>query len=159
MNKQPRIDLEELAVALRAPGARAPLVVWMIEHHDELTTMLARTRVNWASFCAYVDRQGFRNAKGQALTPDNVRHCWQRARTVVTKEKKTNARRRLAESMTARASADAEGMPASSGEPASAVHRFKPVRKRVPEVQRAMTPEEQEDLRVLRGRVFGTEVE
>lgn len=99
MNDAPRIDLDELAVALRAPGARAPLVVWMIEHHDELAAMLSRTRVNWASFCTYVDKQGFRNGRGQSLSPDNVRQCWKRARAVIARERKAAGRRRLAEGL------------------------------------------------------------
>lgn len=108
MNKDPRIDLDELAVALRAPGARAPLVVWMIEHHDELATMLSRTRVNWAGFCAYVDRQGFRNARGEPLVPGNVRECWKRARAAIAKEKKTVARRRLSDGIAMRSSTETD---------------------------------------------------
>jgi len=136
MNEKPRIDLDELAVALRAPGARAPLVVWMIEHHDELAAMLSRTRVNWASFCAYVDKQGFRNGRGQSLNPDNVRQCWKRARAVIAREKKAAARRRLAEGMVPRAGAesdrmfqsrDTRGGNGSGVEPASRARPARPV--------------------------------
>lgn len=130
MNKQPQIDLDELALALRAPGARAPLVVWMIEHHDELAAMLTRTRVNWASFCVYVDRRGFRNARGQSLTPENVRHCWQRARVVVTREKKAASRRRLADGMTVHATADGDQIVLSSGAGSAKEPRFEPARLR-----------------------------
>ncbi|MGH7119632.1 MAG: hypothetical protein ACREFP_11700 [Acetobacteraceae bacterium] len=115
MNKDPRIDFDELAVALRAPGARAPLVVWMIEHHDELASMLARTRVNWASFCAYIDKQGFRNARGEPLIPDTVRQCWKRARAAVSREKKAAARRRLSDGIVTRSSAEADRVPRSLG--------------------------------------------
>ncbi len=115
MNKDPRIDFDELAVALRAPGARAPLVVWMIEHHDELASMLARTRVNWASFCAYIDKQGFRNARGEPLIPDTVRQCWKRARAAISREKKAAARRRLSDGIVTRSSAEADRVPRSLG--------------------------------------------
>ncbi len=108
MNEEPQIDLDELAVALRAPGAHAPLVVWMIEHHDELAAMLSRTRVNWAGFCAYVDKQGFRNGRGQSLSPDNVRQCWKRARAVIARERKAASRRRLAEGLVTRTGTESD---------------------------------------------------
>ena len=82
------IDISALNDALAdAPGTRAPLVVWMIEHHDELITLFAKRRVNWARFCDYLGRQGMTNGRGEKLAPETVRQSWVRARAVVAKQR------------------------------------------------------------------------
>lgn len=82
------IDLSALSDELaEAPGTRAPLVVWMIEHHDQLATLFAMRRVNWARFCDYLGRHGMTNGRGGKLAPETVRHSWIRARAVVAKQR------------------------------------------------------------------------
>ncbi|MDD2861494.1 MAG: hypothetical protein PHI71_10570 [Acidiphilium sp.] len=84
MNSPPKIppfDPLELTRRLNsAAGTRAPLVMWMIENHDELDRVLSLARVNWLAFAGYVTELGFLNARGKPLSPQNVRQCWGRAK-------------------------------------------------------------------------------
>ncbi|MGC9271820.1 hypothetical protein, partial [Acidiphilium sp.] len=84
----PIIDLAELDAAMhQAPGARAPLIVWMMDHHDDLIALFARRRVNWTRFCSYLADHGFLNGKGQPLKPESARQCWKRARAVIAHQR------------------------------------------------------------------------
>lgn len=85
------LDLSALTDELAdAPGTRSPLVVWMIEHHDELGTLFTTRGVNWSRLCEYLGRQGMTNGRGEKLTPNTVRHSWLRARAAVARQRAAN---------------------------------------------------------------------
>jgi hypothetical protein len=89
----PQIDLADFAAAMaNAPGARAPLIVWMVDHHDEFAAMIVKQGVNWASVTEVFARQGFQTARGGTLIPETVRSYWKRARTIVAKQRRASRR-------------------------------------------------------------------
>lgn len=111
------IDLDALAKAAATGGhPRAPLVVWMCDHHDEFAAILSRNGVSWPSITAFFAKAGYAGAHGETLTPGTVRSCWSRARKIV-------ARRRQAPSRPKEASA--RSMPETMDDP-----RFRFVRAR-----------------------------
>lgn len=86
--KLPPLDPAELSRRITAAnGTRAPLVVWMIENHDELERIIAVAHVNWDAVTEYVTGLGASNSRGQPLTKRNVRNCWLRAKKAVNKNR------------------------------------------------------------------------
>lgn len=89
----PDIKLADLETAMAyAPGTRAPLIVWMIDHHDEFAALIAKHRVNWAGVSQFFTQQGFQAANGHTLRPETVRSYWKRARLIVIKQRAATPR-------------------------------------------------------------------
>jgi hypothetical protein len=171
----PIIDLAELDAAMhQAPGSRAPLIVWMMDNHDDLVALFARRRVNWTRFCGYIAEHGFLNGKGQPLKPEAVRQCWKRARAVVAHQRSPLTRTGTATGTAQRTDAGgskARGFatnppPASAVEydadsdartnhPAKVAAKFKPVSLKPQKPVQPLTPEEEAERNALRQRMFG----
>jgi hypothetical protein len=76
----PEIDLNRLGTGT---GTRSPLLLWMIDHHDDMTAMIQRHRINWETATQRFTEAGFRSGRDRPLTPRGVRACWTRARKFV----------------------------------------------------------------------------
>ena len=84
----PEIDLDALAQAASTGGrTRAPLVIWMCEHHDEFAALLDRQGVNWNRIATFFSENGYAGAGGQPLTPRTVRSYWGRARKLIAQRR------------------------------------------------------------------------
>ncbi|MCF3948180.1 hypothetical protein L2A60_16010 [Acidiphilium iwatense] len=66
-------------------ATRAPLLLWMIDHHDEMRALIQRHRINWAFVTERFTQAGFRAAGDRPLKPRTVRGYWERARKYVEK--------------------------------------------------------------------------
>lgn len=83
------IDLNALAKAASVGGrARAPIIVWMCDHHDEFAAILTRQGVNWTRIAAFFADAGYTGARGEILIPETVRSYWKRARKIVAAQRK-----------------------------------------------------------------------
>lgn len=179
----PTIDLAELDAAMhQAPGARAPLIVWMMDHHDDLIALFARRRVNWTRFCSYIADHGFLNGKGEPLKPEAVRQCWKRARAVIARQRAlpplpgaaaagdrgavndrssmgpaagvaAGASERAGQTVEARGT---KGSMAAPVPPPAAPTRFKPVSLKPQTPAPPLTEEEEAERTALRQRMFGS---
>jgi len=175
----PTIDLAELDAAMhQAPGARAPLIVWMMDNHDDLVALFARRRVNWTRFCGYIAEHGFLNGKGEPLKPEAVRQCWKRARAVIARQRAlpplpgaaaaggggaANARSGIGAGAGAGEHAGqtagargAKGTMAAPVPPPAAPTRFKPVSFKPQKPAPPLTEEEEAERTALRQRMFGS---
>ena len=152
---------------------RSSVGAWMFRNHAAFAALLLEEGVDWERLAAGFARLGLTDATGKPPRAGTVKITWRRVQAALEREGIVARRRRRSGkgrgllTVTERDSAEAPAVPdgtkgtkvGSSIEPAASPRRFKPVRKRTPEAQQTMTPKEQEDLRVLRARVFGTEVE
>ncbi|MDX5929555.1 hypothetical protein [Acidiphilium acidophilum] len=157
----PTIDLAELDAAMhQAPGARAPLIVWMMDHHDDLIALFARRRVNWTRFCSYIADHGFLNGKGEPLKPEAVRQCWKRARAVIARQRALPPLPRTSQSVEQGAATGRPSMntaPVSGTTPSPAAPaKFKPVSLKPLQPVSLPTPEEEAERAALRQRLFGS---
>lgn len=67
----------------KGTGTRAPALLWMIDHHDEMLALIRRHRINWAFVADRLTEAGFRDAADHPLKPRTVRSYWERARKYV----------------------------------------------------------------------------
>jgi len=171
MDCDPGTEIELLRSELRqGRHVRSSVGAWMFRNHVAFAALLLEEGVDWERLAAGFARLGLTDATGKPPRAGTVKITWRRVQAALEREGIVARRRRRSGkargllAVIGTGSAEALAAPdaaraASSIEPAESARRFRPVRKRTPEVQRAMTPKEQEDLRVLRARVFGTEAE
>lgn len=67
----------------KGTGTRAPALLWMIDHHDEMLALIRRHRINWTFVTERLTEAGFRDAADHPLKPRTVRSYWERARKYV----------------------------------------------------------------------------
>lgn len=171
MDCDPGTEIELLRSELRqGRHVRSSVGAWMFRNHAAFAALLLEEGVDWERLAAGFARLGLTDATGKPPQAGTVKITWRRVQAALEREGIAVRRRRR--------SGKNRGLPAalrpgpaeppagpdatkggSSIEAAASADRFRPVRKRTPEAQRAVTPKEQQDLCVLRARVFGTEVE
>ncbi|MCW8309492.1 hypothetical protein AruPA_20975 [Acidiphilium sp. PA] len=76
----PELSVDALG---KGTGTRAPALLWMIDHHDELLALIRRHRINWTYVTERLTEAGFRDAADNPLKPRTVRSYWERARKYV----------------------------------------------------------------------------
>lgn len=84
----PGPDIEQLA-ELMAAGMRrrSPLMVWLIEHHDEFAALLYKYGADWDGLAGYFSKSGLRTRAGKPLGARTVKNCWFRAQRHVAKQR------------------------------------------------------------------------
>lgn len=80
------IDLNDLIFQDGKPP-RSPLVIWMMDHHDDFAALIRRHSVNWPHVAERFNRAGFRATGNKPLNPETVRTYWKRARHYVARNR------------------------------------------------------------------------
>lgn len=131
----PEIDIQKIGEAMSAGvRSRSPLMIWLIENHDEFAALLAKHGADWKGLAKQFSDAGLVSRSGNALTARTVETYWLRARRHVAKQ--ATARRK---SSGGRAASPAEPSgktttafePATPAEPAARPEpKFKPFKLR-----------------------------
>lgn len=71
------------------PNARAkrPLIIWMMEHHNEMVALIRHHRISWQFATERFTAAGFTAASHRPLKPETVRSYWKRAQKYVAHER------------------------------------------------------------------------
>ena len=169
MDHDPHADIELLRTELRqGRRVRSSLGAWMFRNHVAFAALLAEEGVDWERLAAGFATLGLTDATHKPPHAGTAKLTWRRVQAALERDGVVVKRRRRSGNgkrhpaattpgLTAAPAAGAAEAAATADDPAAPARRFKPVRKRTPAEPRAMTPTEQEDLRALRARVFGTE--
>jgi hypothetical protein len=81
-------DIRKISETMPASyGRRSPLIVWMVENHDEFAAFAKKHRPDWDALTQQFTEAGLVSRSSKPLNPETVRTYWKRARALVARQR------------------------------------------------------------------------